>query len=228
MPLILANGKPWLPPQVLRNAPIPTPVKNETFNISMNFSGRSLFEVGETISGVVLTPFYGITPDTVVVTDDKGNPPVRAVSSAVSSIVIPYSYRLTGIGSVTFILRASRGVGAKGFASLTLHVAKRFMWGFLPTGQTAISLGAGLQEKFLQTDRLRSFDIVAGAGNKFWTFYPSSFGSAVFQIDDLRGGVFSPQQLSYTNPFGVTEDFFAYESVNANLGAARPSPVEVL
>jgi hypothetical protein len=225
MPLILADGKPWYPPETVEKAlPPALPGPNEQFILPLSVE-RDLYEVGETASGIVITLGLGVLPDQIVLIDDQGNPNVK-LDPRSNKLKVPYSYRLTSIGSV--VLTVSLAVGTtRGLGTIVLSWGKRFMWGYMPTGQTASSLAAGLQHLVLTSQRQMNLEVQAGAGNKLWFFYPTAFGAAAFQIDELVGGVYSPQTSAFTNPFGVTENFYAYESVSSNLGASSPSPVEV-
>jgi len=227
MPIIRADGTPFVSPPAVTPFRPAQPVPSTVMRVAVRYSGATVFEVGETASGILLQPLYSATPNAVSLSDSAGNPVVQIPPSSFDRIEVPYSYRLLDIGEVTLTLTVASET-ARGVAALVLRFDKRFMWGFLPTGQTATSLGASLQNKILTTTRQRSFTAQAGSGNKLWVFYPTSFGAASFKIDALLGGMYSPQTLPYTNPFGITENFLAYESVSSNLGVLRPSPVDVL
>ena len=80
----------------------------------------------------------------------------------------------------------------------------------------------GLANSEITNDNTQSWDsVTAGAGEYMLFAFPKRLGIPTFWVGGFEGGFESPETVSVTNTNGWTEDYYAWRSENANLGATE-------
>ncbi len=78
----------------------------------------------------------------------------------------------------------------------------------------------GLANSSITNDNTQVWSsVTAGASEYIWFVFPKRLGTVTFFVGGFEGGFEDPQTLSITNANGWTEDYYAYRSTQANLGA---------
>lgn len=70
----------------------------------------------------------------------------------------------------------------------------------------------------LADDLERVFTVTAGAGEYIWYAYPTYFGIPEFSYGGFKGGFKYIKQVTFTNMYNVTEQYYIYRSVQPTLG----------
>ncbi len=78
----------------------------------------------------------------------------------------------------------------------------------------------GLANSEITNDNTQTWDSVTTGSGEYMLFaFPKRLGTVTFWIGGFEGGFESPETVSVTNSNGWTEDYYAWRSTNANLGA---------
>lgn len=205
-----------------------------SYSFSFSPSFATALEIGQSLATPAFTAEYpdGRPPVAAALTDDAG-------SLSKDVILTPTAFSSVGtfhygvITTVNFSLTANEQGGPGKTQRIAANWLKRFVIAYAPTGLSAADLrnilnntyvGEAGYQKVLTTSRARTIGgIVTGSNKKLWVLYPTSFGAGSFTLGGFAGGLLDSQTFTYTNPFSApVENFFAYESTNANLGSSTP------
>lgn len=107
--------------------------------------------------------------------------------------------------------------------SLTFEFCNRLYYGYKPQPEGKVddvfvkSLD-GVKDKEgvngkLATSRSTSFKSTCPGDCYIWVAYPVRLGTATMRMGTLEGGFESPQTVSVTNQYGVTESYYVYRTV---------------
>lgn len=78
----------------------------------------------------------------------------------------------------------------------------------------------GLANSPVTNDNTQVWDsVTTGAGEYMLFAFPKRLGIPTFWVGGFEGGFEAPETVSVTNANGYTEDYYAWRSTNANLGA---------
>lgn len=184
-----------------------------------SLSGNQTVEVGATIVNPQVSATYNDTTTTAAITDTEGNPALD-VQGLPNPITVPYSYAKTGNNDqVSLNLNATRGT-ASDSGQVNLRWQPRVYWGSGAAGQNTELFLEALSNSALDSNRQRTIDSWnAAPGEKLYYAYPVSYGLATFQFGAFTGGFLTPTTISATNSFGVTQDYYLYESQASGLGS---------
>jgi hypothetical protein len=95
---------------------------------------------------------------------------------------------------------------------------QKVFYGIGSAGGNTEAFIEGLATNVLATSRARTFTVTAGPGQKIYYAHRAAFGVATFFVGGFEGGFSAPTTIFVTNPYGFAENYFLYESENANLG----------
>lgn len=78
----------------------------------------------------------------------------------------------------------------------------------------------GLANNQVTNDNTQTWDsVTTGVGEYMLFAFPKRLGIPTFWVGGFEGGFEAPETVSVTNANGYTEDYYAWRSTNANLGA---------
>lgn len=187
------------------------------FAVSTFSVGSSTALVGSTVTTPSFTATYNDTVDSAVLTDNYGtasatlNSPFTSFSSTGSFV------KNTPGQSVTFTLTAiSSGYTATKTTNITWYNYR--FYGVSASGAATESFIESLTAE-LSNSKSKTLSVTAGIGQKIYYAYPTRLGTATFTVGGFEGGFNLLDTISVTNSSEYTENYYLYESTNANLGA---------
>ncbi len=186
------------------------------FAVSTFSLGTSTVLVGSIVVTPSFTATYNDTVDSATLSDNYGTAdktlgPVFTSFSSNGSFV-----RNTPAQTVIFTLAAiSSGYAANRTATLTWN-NNRF-YGVSSSGAATEVFIESLTSE-LSNSRAKTFAVTAGVSQKIYYSYPSRLGTATFTVGGFEGGFNLLGTVSVTNSSGFNENYYLYESTNANLG----------
>lgn len=204
----------------LHFSPIP-----EVVPLSVTLNGGSDNEVGSTVNSVNLTWSYNegdADPDT----SQTLNQGIGAITPLTER---SYTFSTPISADTTFTITAvdsTRGTDSDS-TSVTFNQYKVYWGTFAPDSNLSESDIESLSNDSLETARDLTLANFAGGGNRIVYAYPVSFGLAT--VRDGNGFIFqdwynagvgqtTPYQVSVTNAFGVTTDYYVYQTFNQYFG----------
>jgi len=185
---------------------------------AVTLSGGSTLELGQTRTNPSFNATYNRVPELALFSINNGysldvtlNPNSFSTVTSMVRYSVGQSYVAT--------LSASEAGGPTKTATTTFLWYPRSFYGIGAAGQSSEAFIEALASSVLTGTRAGSFTVTAGPGEKIYYGYPVIFGLATFTVGGFEGGYMPPTTvLGITNPFGVTLDYYLYESTNANLG----------
>lgn len=194
------------------------------FAISSFSGGNQTLEVGDTIaSPVVFSNSYTAPPTAAEIQDNQGNPLIN-LSSPYTSGSYPHAYTKTANNSsVVWTLTAHLGALLKTLTN-TANWRPRVYYGVAPIPGTLDSaFMLSLSGNALASSVARTINYsAAGPLDYFWYLLPTVAPYGVPGSATMNGLPFSfvnHGSFSYTNIFGVTQNYYAIRSNLPNIGA---------
>lgn len=130
------------------------------------------------------------------------------------------TYTLSGQNISTktdFTLVANDGKN-KASKIATVNFYKAVYYGVKTPGTSIDNALVKALTKTLQSSRVKTFTVTAGAGQYIWYALPVTYGACKFNVGGFDGGFSLEETISFTNDAGYTENYYIYKSDNANLG----------
>ena len=103
-------------------------------------------------------------------------------------------------------------------ANISLSFQNSVYWGVGGATITTSSAVRELGNSAISNTAQRTITVNSTNDNYIWYVYPSRLGMVTFTVGGFEGGFNEPEEMSVTNASGYTETFYAYRSVNNNLG----------
>ena len=190
-----------------------------TPDFTCGLSGGGQLEVGQMLVNPSFNASYNRSPTTATLQDNQGNPSQNVLGVA-NPIVVARSYQKnTADQSVSFTLSATEPQNPASAAATWVWRQKAF-WGIGPTGQRSSAFIQALANSVLTSSKNRSFTVDAGSTDQhIYYAYRAAYGTSTFWVGGFEGGFDGPYTVSVTNPYGVTENFYLYQSVQPGLGS---------
>jgi len=178
-----------------------------------------LLELNDTLSTPAFTAEYTVTLnklESVILTDDQGNPQ-KNVTSSPDSFSSDQSYTRGSFGDKVIItLNAINNKLITRTSSITFTWTQNVYWGvdvaILPSQVT------GLSNKELTTSRSKRIAVTAGVGQYIYYGCRTAYGVPLFTVNEISGGF---HLLGITTLNG--ESFSVYQSDQVNLGSTNVS-----
>jgi len=190
------------------------------FAISSFTVSETLVEVGRTVDLPHFTASYTGGPAVSATCSDGGlNAPISLSGLTLDAWDSPYSYTYnTYPHTVTFSLDAVKGT-KHAYASRSCLWGANVYMGVADPGLTGETFVKSLSTQWLTNTPLRSFTTTAAAGKKIYYCYPSSDGQVSFWAGGFQGGfIRHPEVANLTNGYGVSMDYYIWESTTTGLG----------
>lgn len=189
---------------------------------SLTLNKDSVYEIGAAVTGLDAVWVLNKTPaeqtitvpeDTVIIENIGAN--VRSTTELTGSAATQWNgiktqEKTSGTLTVVLTVKDDRGAAASKTASI------QWLNGVY-TGAAAV-LSFRAMTKSLQSDRVKTFTVNAGAGEYIWYACPGRYGTPSFNVGGFDGGFSKVGTLNYTNPSGYTENYQVWRSDNAGLG----------
>lgn len=190
------------------------------FDVTM--AGSQVVEVGETVPTPAFTASYTGGPATSVLLTDSEGTPSKNVTGTPTAFSSNGSFTKTAVSAaVTFTITASKNAIQKTSNASITWLPKVFYGVAVPAAYTEAFIEA-LATSALDSSRARSFSVNAGASEKVYYAYPTSFGDGTFFVGGFEGGFNKvASAVDVTNPHGVTLAYDLWESTNVNLGSTN-------
>lgn len=190
------------------------------FAVGLALVGSATREVGESAINPQFNASYTRPPAAAVLTDDDpGSTPLDVVALANPITRVRTYVRTTNNEAVTFTLTANETGGPSRTGTAQIAWRPRAFWGVGPAGGGGEAFIEALASSALAANRTRSFSLTAGPTEKIYYAYPAAYGLGTFAVGGFVGGFLPPSTVAVTNPFGVTQNYYLYESTNVGLGS---------
>ena len=176
-------------------------------------NNKQVNEKGQTITEILFQWTYNDATDPAI---------SQNIDNGIGDIPVPNLSKLaTGLNittDTTFTLTASNGVTDPDPTKQTSVVFRnRRYWGVNDSATIDNDGILALSNSELATNRLttKTFDCSGNEpdGNYIWICYPKSWGQGEFWLNGFLTE-FQKNELSFTNAYGHTEDYYAYRSPN--------------
>lgn len=182
-------------------------------------SGGGVVECGQTIVSPAFTASYNRTPTSASIQDNQGNAALNVIGTPTAFVYAHTYQKLVAEQSVVLTLTAADATGPD--TSQASYIwRQRAYWGTGVTGLRDSASIRALANNTLATGRARAFSVDAGSGAlHIYYAFRAAYGPATFFVGGFEGGFNGPFTVSVTNQYGVTEDYYVYESAQPGLGA---------
>lgn len=160
----------------------------------------TIAEMGSEVTAVTLNWSTNYPPDSIT------------LNNGIGAVTLPAtSYNHTGLHLTTntsYNLTAVRN-GVTKNASASLAFLNRVYWGVNPTQTTDETIIKAMQSQ-LSGSRARSVTYDCSGGKFFHLAYPKRLGLATFKINNLTYSDTTLTEISLTNSYGYTEQYYVY------------------
>jgi hypothetical protein len=188
----------------------------DAFAVTLTGGGEA--EVGDSVISPQFSAFYVRPPVVAVLTDTDANPPQDVVALS-NPITRPHTYTKTVNNAlVDFVVTANEQFGPSRVGQATWAWRPRAFWGVGAAGGATEVFIEALANSALAPSRARTFAVSPGPTEKIYYAYPTAYGVATLSVGGFVGGFLPPTTIAVTNPFGVTQSYYLYESALVDLG----------
>ena len=172
-------------------------------------------EKGSEVSSAVFSWAINKTPTALTLKKGTEN---YSVQVSDSSKTLAFNPALTA--NSTFTLTATDSRSASDSLNSSINFLNGRYWG-IGTVTSADNVNndfvLGLTKE-LASSRVKTFTVMAGAGQYIYYAIPSAFGTPSFFVGGFEGGFDLLKTFEFQNSKGYTESYNVYKSTNANLG----------
>jgi hypothetical protein len=188
-----------------------------TIPFTCTITGGGEFETGQHVSSPSFSFTYSRTPETALLTDSRGNPAINVVG--LPSAVSPHLFE-SDVPDSEVIFTLSATLGAESAVATTKMAWRQLVyWGTGPENASGDAFIRALANNQLAASRARTFTVDASIPtHAIYYAYRAAYGPAVFTVGGIEGGFVGPYLVAVTNQFGITEDYYLYESTHPGLG----------
>lgn len=182
-------------------------------------SGGGQLEAGQLLINPSFNASYNRTPTTATLQDNQGNPSQNVLGVANPLVVARTYQKNTADQTVSFTLSATEPENPAS-ASATWVWRQKAFWGIGPTGQRSSAFIQALANGVLSSSKNRTFTVDAGSTDQhIYYAYRAAYGTSTFWVGGFEGGFDGPYTVAVTNQYGVTENYYLYQSVQPGLGS---------
>lgn len=178
--------------------------------LSGSLSGGNTYEVGTTVSQVILNWSYNKPVTTQSLNNGIGN---------LSAELRTYTHNGQTITSNrTYTLTASDGTNTINTSTSVSFLYKRY-WGVSASSTLTDANILALSKEF-SSSRQQNRTFNCSGGKYFWIIYPTSFGSAAFKVGGLSFSDMNLETRTITNDAGASVQLNVYRVNNIQTGSA--------